>query len=199
MANCKNVNKTVTKEKQLELAFGAVLLCASQGIMMKGQIKKPLYQYSDDESDSDDSVLAFTKLGLRVATNDYSSDSQSKRNKPNPIILTKQTQDQILETARHIITSRLVSEMNEAKSFSLLSEKMLKDDDACRIPLFVRFVDKDTRIREDLLQYFPRGTRDPDQTWGQTICKTILRVMTEIGVNMQFCRGLNFDSTGNHV
>ena len=201
MANCENAEQTtVTKEKQIEIAFGAVLLCARQGIIMKGQIKKLLYQYSDDEDDDNDNVLAFTNFALRGATGDYGNTiSQPKKRKPNPVILTKETQDQILEIAQGMITSKLVSEINEAKFFSLIAVEMFKDDDACRMPMFVRFVDKNLKIREDFLQCVPQGKRSPGETWGPTICNNILRVMAEIGVNMDYCRGLNFDSLGKVI
>jgi hypothetical protein len=163
---------------------------------MKGQIKKPLYQYSDDECDNDDQVTALSSFLLRAANN-YNPTSELKR-LSNATALTKQTQDRILETCREMLTSKIVAEVKEAQFFTLIAEKTLKDDDGVRIPLFVRFVDKNLKIREELLQYVSRGPRGPDESWGETIGKNIVRVITELGLSMEFCRGLNFDS-GNNV
>jgi hypothetical protein len=200
MANWENVSETtLTDAKRIRIMFDSVLFCARQGIVMKGQIKKPLYQYSDDECDTDDQVTALSSFFLRAANNDYNDNptSQVKR-LSNATALTKQTQDRILETCREMLTSKIVAEVKEAQFFTLIAEKTLKDDDGVRIPLFVRFVDKNFKIREELLQYVAQGTRGPDESWGETIGKNIVRVITELGLSMEFCRGLNFDS-GNNV
>jgi hypothetical protein len=197
MANWENVGETtLTDAKRIQLMFESVLFCARQGIVMKGQIKKPLYQYSDEECDENDQVKALAEFLSRAATNDYGPNSQSKR-PSNATFLSKQTQDRILETCRDMLTSRLVAEVKEAQFFSLVAEKILKDDDGIRIPLFVRFVDKDLKIREELLQYVSRGTRTPDESWEDTVAKNIVHAITELGLNMENCRGLNFDSGDN--
>jgi hypothetical protein len=197
MANWENVSETtLTDAKRIQIMFDSVLFCARQGIVMKGQIKKPLYQYSDDECDNDDQVTALSSFLLRAANN-YNPTSELKR-LSNATALTKQTQDRILETCREMLTSKIVAEVKEAQFFTLIAEKTLKDDDGVRIPLFVRFVDKNLKIREELLQYVSRGPRGPDESWGETIGKNIVRVITELGLSMEFCRGLNFDS-GNNV
>ena len=198
MADWEDVSETgLTSEKRIQIVFDSVLYCARQGITMKGQIKKPLYQYDDDIVHEQDRVAGLTNFLMRAVTQDYSNLDSQPKTSSNATSLSKKTQDQILETCRGMLTSKLVAEVKEAKFFSLITENTFKDDDGIRIPLFVRFVDKNLQIREELLQYFPRGFCTPDETLPETIVKNLVRAITELGLSMEFCRGINFDSGNN--
>ncbi|XP_028393982.1 52 kDa repressor of the inhibitor of the protein kinase-like [Dendronephthya gigantea] len=196
LENCRETTPNVLKRKLI--MFDSVLFCARQGIYMKGQIKKPLYQYSDDENSDDGQAVALSNLFWKVSNGDPNPSSQSRKSFNATNFLTKQTQDHILETCGEMLTARLVAEVKEAQFFSLIAEKVLKDDEGIRIPFFVRFVDKDSKIREQLLQFIPRGNSHPDESLAETFGNNILQGIDRLGLNMEFCRGLNFDS-GNNV
>ena len=199
MASLENVMGTTPNEsKRMRIMLDSALFCARQSIYMKGQIKKPFSQYSEDEDSDDGHAVALSNVLWGISNGDHNPNSQSKESFNATNFLSKRTQDCIVETCGEMLTARLVAEVKEAQFFSLITEKILKDDDGIRIPLFVRFVDKDSKIQEQLLQYIPRGDSQPDQTVAETFGNNILQGIEKLGLNMEFCRGLNFDA-GNNI
>lgn len=179
------MNKEQDQREYLRSLFDVVVMMGRQNI--------PLQGHSDKEPRSH----AFTPsnfqalLEFRINAGD---EALRRRFETSPASLEfcSSTQlSQILEVGERCVCEELLSEVKEARFFSLVMENVVEIAGENRIPTFIRFVDQNNCLREEFLGFplFEGGV----ESIVENFCGEILE---KNGLSMEQCRGQAFFSTG---
>lgn len=165
-------------------------------VVMMGRQNIPLQGHADKEPRS----KAFTPsnfqalLEFRINAGD---DALRRRFETSPASLEfcSSTQlQQILEVGEKCICEELLSEVKEARFFSLVVEDVTEVAGENRIPTFVRFVDQNNHLREEFLGFLL--FEGDVEGIVENLCAEISE---KNGLSMEDCRGQAYFSTGVHA
>ncbi|XP_060764537.1 THAP domain containing 12a isoform X2 [Neoarius graeffei] len=165
-------------------------------VVMMGRQNIPLQGHSDTEPRS----KAFTPsnfqalLEFRINAGD---EALRRRFETSPASLEfcSSTQlHQILEVGERCVSDELLSEVKEARFFSLVMENVVELAGENRIPTFIRFVDQNNCLREEFLG-FVLFEGDVESIIGN-LCAEMAE---KNGLSMEDCRGQAYFSTGVHA
>ncbi|KAM9455961.1 THAP domain containing 12a isoform 2-T2 [Clarias gariepinus] len=162
-------------------------------VVMMGRQNIPLQGHSDREPRS----KAFTPsnfqalLEFRINAGD---DALRRRFESSPTSLefcSSTELPQILEVGEKCVCEELISEVKEARFFSLVMENVVEISEDSRLPTFIRFVDQNNCLREEFLGFLLfEGDVD-------SIAENLLaEIIGKNGLNMEDCRGQAYFSTG---
>ena len=102
-------------------------------------------------------------------------------------------QNKIICVCEVLILSKLTSEIKKAKHFAVLAYKAADISKKEQMPLFIRFIDENSAIREAFLEF----VHCDEGLSGEAISKEILNGIEDLSLDMSFCRGQEYDGAGN--
>eukprot|EP00795_Rhopilema_esculentum_P015975 gene15975-biopygen5349 len=105
----------------------------------------------------------------------------------------KTTQNELINICGEFIISKLRSEIHEARFFSVLADEAADISNIEQMPLVIRFVDNQAKIREEFMGFIPCS----EGMKGKDIANTILQAVEGFGLDMNLCRGQGYDGAGN--
>ena len=111
----------------------------------------------------------------------------------NATYRSKTTQNQLIDICGELLSNTIVTEVKEAKFYSILADEATDCANIEQMSLVVRFVDTSASIREEFLGFVAckRGVS------GEAIANTILDFLHELGLLIDLCRGQGYDGAGN--
>ncbi|XP_066917208.1 52 kDa repressor of the inhibitor of the protein kinase-like [Clytia hemisphaerica] len=111
----------------------------------------------------------------------------------NAHYLSKNIQNELLKLIALDIVDQLVSEIKEAKVFSVLGDEAMDISTKEQMPIIFRFIDKSNTIRE----VFVKMAECVSGVSGKAIAKTILESVKSVNLDMESCRGQGYDGAGS--
>lgn len=165
-------------------------------VIMMGRQNIPLQGHSDTDPRSKDFTPSNFQALLEFRIN--AGDEALRRKfemSPASLEFCSSTQLlQVLDVSEKCVCEELLSEVKEARFFSLVMENVVEIAGENRIPTFVRFVDQSNCLREEFLG-FPLFEGDVESIV-ESLCSEISE---KNGLSMEDCRGQAFFSTGVHA
>lgn len=165
-------------------------------VIMMGRQNIPLQGHYETEPRSKTFTLSNFQALLEFRIN-AGDDALRRRLETSPANLEfcSSTQlRQILEVGEKCVCEELVSEVKEARFFSLVMEDVVEIAGENRIPTFIRFVDPNNSLREEFLG-FPLFEGNVESVV-ENVCAEVLE---KNGLSMEDCRGQAYFSTGVHA
>ena len=111
----------------------------------------------------------------------------------NATYRSKTTQNQIIKICGEEIIAELCREIKAAKLFSVLADEAAGVSNVEQMPLVLRFVDSESRIREEFFGFIACDTG----VIGKAIARKILWGVRHVGLDLSLCRGQGYDGAGN--
>lgn len=162
-------------------------------VLMMGRQNIPLQGHADKEQMSKTSTPSNVQALLEFRIN--AGDAALRKRFQTSLEFCSSTQmQQILEVCEKCVYKELLSEVKEARFFSLLMENVVQIADENRIPAFIRFVDPNNCLREEFLGFLL--FEGDEESIAETLCTEISE---KNGLSMEDCRGQAYFSTGVHA
>ena len=111
----------------------------------------------------------------------------------NATYRSKTTQNQLIDICGELLSNTIVTEVKEAKFYSILADEATDCANIEQMSLVVRFVDTSASIREEFLGFVACKLG----VSGEAIANTILDFLRELGLSIDLCRGQGYDGAGN--
>ncbi|XP_013421627.1 52 kDa repressor of the inhibitor of the protein kinase-like [Lingula anatina] len=161
-----------------------VLLCARQCIALRGDSEQP------DSTGNPGNFLSILRfLSKRDPVMKEHLDSPAMR---NATYMSPQTQNEVIDIlAKDIVLANITREVQEAKFFAVLADE-ISSHNSEHLALCVRFVDKDSCIREEFLKFLPL-----QRITGENVAREILQALEDVGLNSEDIRGQGYDGAPN--
>ena len=192
----RQLDKSYKKEVQenrkcFEPVVDTVKLLGRQGIPFRGHRDSLKDQPKIGESGQDNNPGNFIEvLNYRVRGGDEMLEKQL--NGPRNAKYTSATsQNEILECFGELIVEELISEIIEAKFYSILADEASDVAMKEQLSLVLRFVDKDHNVREEFIKYCLC-----EKLTGEALANLILDEIKKLGLDIQNCRGQGYDGAG---
>ncbi|KAI5614329.1 THAP domain containing 12a [Silurus asotus] len=164
-------------------------------VVMMGRQNIPLQGHADKEPRS----KAFTPsnfqalLEFRINAGDEALRRRFETSRTSLEFCSSTQLRQILEVGEKCVCKELLSEVKEARFFSLVMENVEDIAGENRVPTFVRFVDQNNCLREEFLGFL--AFEGDAESIAESLCTEIFE---RNGLSMEDCRGQTFFSTGVH-
>ena len=92
---------------------------------------------------------------------------------------------------KDLLQANLVKEINCARFFLILVDEV-ESHHVKQLPLCIKFVDDDSNIREEFLEFGQCKRID-----GKSIAEEILYILKKVGLDVNNCRGQGYDGAAN--
>ena len=143
---CANQHALVTKNRaKLRPIVEAVILCGRQNISLRGHRDDSTHYHNDKNNPGNlQEILEFiVKCGNNSDFEEHIASAPK-----NATYRSKTTQNQIIKICGEEIVAELCREIKAAKLFSVLADEAAHVSNVDQMPLVLRFVDSESRIRE---------------------------------------------------
>ncbi|KAL9977258.1 hypothetical protein ACROYT_G014641 [Oculina patagonica] len=104
----------------------------------------------------------------------------------------KSIQNQIIALIGDHIRDSIIREIKDVKYFSILCDEVTDNANLEQLWFVLRFVDKDSKIREEFLDF-----QSTEGLTGEVISELILGKLEQWGLDISHCRGQGYDSASN--
>lgn len=111
----------------------------------------------------------------------------------NATYRSKTIQNEFINLCGDYVLDKIVSEIKKAPIFAVMADEVEDSAHVEQMPVAVRFVDSNCKIREAFLGY----TRLPEGLSGKQIANAILSTVKELGLDMRKCRAQTYDGAAN--
>ncbi|XP_065068785.1 52 kDa repressor of the inhibitor of the protein kinase-like [Rhopilema esculentum] len=167
-----------------------IMLFGRQNISFRGHRGDSAHY--DDNSHSPGILQELLKFLVRCGNNEAFNEQMTNAPK-NMTYRSKTTHNELINICGEFIISKLRSEVHEARFFSILADEAADISNIEQMPLVIRFVDNQAKIREEFMGFIPcfGGMK------GKDIANTILQAVEGFGLDMNLCRGQGYDGAGN--
>ena len=179
----------IENRMRLSTIIGAILTCGRQNIALRGHRDDSQY-YIEDDTTNPGNFIEIVKYGARCGN---IMDEMFKDCPSNQTYRSKTIQNEIIEICGEMITEALVTEVKEAKFFSVLADEATDCSNVEQMAIVLRFVDNLMKIREEFLGFIPcqKGLS------GEALFEEISNFIKGIDLRMEDCRGQGYDGAGN--
>eukprot|EP00112_Aurelia_sp_Birch-Aquarium-sp1_P017236 Seg3978.1 transcript_id=Seg3978.1/GoldUCD/mRNA.D3Y31 product="52 kDa repressor of the inhibitor of the protein kinase" protein_id=Seg3978.1/GoldUCD/D3Y31 len=183
-------NEQVRKNREkLRPIVDAVILCGRQNIPLRGH--RDDARHVMDPKVNPGNFHEILKYGARCAN--VAVDEYLKSTPRNATYRSKTTQNQLITICGELITEKIISEIKDAKFFSVLADEATDCANIEQMSLVLRYVDKTPSVREEFLGFVPCK----NGLSGEAIAENIMQSVEERGLSMGLCRGQGYDGAGN--
>lgn len=189
------INKIDTdREKQIQKnrkylgpIVDGIILCGRQEIALRGHRDSGKI-YVDDNTKNEGNFRAILKYRA-AGDSDFREvlEGPGERSK----YVSPSIQNEVIECCNQVILNKLVSQINEAKFFSVLSDETTDISTTEQVAICVRYI-HEGKIREDFLQFVETASLK-----GCDLAQTIMTGLTSFGVDCQYIVGQGYDGAGN--
>ena len=169
---------------------GTILLCGRQNIALRGH--RDDAKHYNDVHNNPGNMQEILKFLARFGKNALFEDHMLNAPK-SATYRSKTTQNEIISICEDLILSKLTSEIQKAKYFSVLADEAADVSNTEQMPLVLRFVDDKSEIREAFMGF----VRCDEGLTGEAISMKILDSVNKISLDMNLCRGQGYDGAGN--
>ncbi len=128
-------------------------------------------------------------MEFKVDAGDAVLDEHLQSAKKNVRYTSKTIQNEIIQILGEHIQQEVLDMMAQNQPFSIIADEACDSSNKEQLPLVLRFVDRENKIREMFIGFY----ECEHGTTGQAIADLILEALTGLGVNMEYCRGQCYD------
>ena len=179
--------RVAENKRKIESIIKTIILCGRQNIASRG--------------DRDDSTADPTSnrgnfhalLEFRVESGDTVLEEHIRSVRKNATYTSKTIQNEIIDLIGKHMQSEIVKMIWKNQPFSILADEACDVSNKEQLPLVLRFVDTESTIREMFVGFF----ECKEGTTGRVIADLILEAVTNLGLDMEQCRGQCYDGAGN--
>lgn len=185
------LSEQVSKNREkLKPIIEAILLCARQCIALRGhRDDAKLYEVDSNNPGNLQAILSYlAQNGNNVHFQDHLLNAPK-----NATYRSKTTQNELLRLCGDSVLKSLTQEIRDAKYFSVLADEAADISKIEQMSVVVRFVDKESNIREEFLGF----TQCSEGLSGEAIAKTIKQALDDFGLDIENCRGQGYDGAGS--
>lgn len=173
---------------KLKSILKTVVLCGKQSIPLRGH--RDDAKYLNDETVNSGNFQAL--LDFRIDAGDEILQQHFLTAPRNATYRSKTIQNELIESVAKWIRQNLVTELYEAKYFTVLADETTDISYTEQLSLVLRFVDAQQHIREEFMEFV-----EAPSTTGQAIAQLILQRIALLGLDSNLIRGQGYDGAGN--
>ena len=185
------LSEQISKNREkLKPIIEAILLCARQCIALRGhRDDAKLYEVDSNNPGNLQAIISYlARNGNNVHFQDHLLNAPR-----NATYRSKTTQNELLRLCGDSVLKSLTEEIRDAKYFSVLADEAADVSKIEQMSVVVRFVDKESNIREEFLGF----TQCSEGLSGEAVAKTIKQALEDFGLDIENCRGQGYDGAGN--
>lgn len=176
-----------TEEKEyrdyLRSLFEILLMLANQGIPLTAE----RVSEADLKSNNFQALLDFC-----MNAGDKALRKRFETTAVNSEYLSAAQQSQLLDVCENTVREEVLMEVRESRFFSLVTGDLVEFPGEKHLPLFLRFVNQQNVLREELLDFIPFADEDES-----VVIERIEAQLTDRwGLSMEDCRGQGHEATG---
>ncbi|XP_037534155.1 THAP domain containing 12b [Nematolebias whitei] len=185
--SAENEPQLSTEEKEyrdyLRSLFEILLMLAKQGIPLEADSVSE----AELKSNNFQALLDFC-----MNAGDQALRRRSETTAVNSEYLSAAQQNQLLDVCENMVREEMLMEVRESRFFSLVTGDLVDFAGEKHLPLFLRFVNQQNVLREELLDFIP--IVDEDES---IVVERIEAQLTDRwGLSMEDCRGQAHEATG---
>ena len=164
----------------------AILLCGRQCLPLRGHRDDS----SDDEQGNRGTFLALLEFSVRSGNTVLAN--HLKEASRNALYTSKTTQNQLIECIGEHIRDKILSEVREAKWYTILCDEVTDVSSQEQLSIVLRFVDTNCNIREDFVDFV-----SVERITGEIIASKLKETLARYNLDLQDCRGQGYDGATN--
>ena len=188
----KELNKV---KKILPSIIDSVILCGHLGIPLRGHRDDKRYHPEPGEYSKEAGLGNFLELlNFAIRRGDKDLEEHYKNHPKNSSYFSKTVQNEIINICGDIIVEDIVADVkwNPDYFFSIIADEALDSSTKEQLSLVLRFVDKDSEIREEFVGF----VHLKDGLTGKHIAEAICKKLEELKLDISRCRGQGYDGAG---
>lgn len=149
--------KTISENREkLAPIVNTVLFCSREGLPLRGH--RDYGPLSIDKIESENAGKFRALLRFRIEAGDVALKNHLESAGANATYLSKDIQNEIIDTAGGLVCRKIVERINQSNYFSVLADETADVSGTEQFSLCARYVDKDKDnfiIREDFIKFVP--------------------------------------------
>lgn len=133
-------------------------------------------------------------LRFRMSAGDDALKKHLQAPSLNKLYTSPQIQNELIEICGSIILEKIVSKVNEAKSFTILADETTDISGVEQFSLCARYVEMSNEraiLREDFLRFVP-----VKNVTGEGLSNTLITSCKDLELNLEYLRGQGYDGAG---
>ena len=187
----KQVSETVARNRKIIASIlKPIKLCGRQNLSLRGHRDDAKYLKETNPSNTGN-FQAF--LNLMIESGDVVLEEHFKKAPKNATYQSKTVQNELIECVGTHIKEKLISEIKDAKFFSILADEAQDSSNKEQLSLVLRFVDHSFHIREEFFGFI----LCTEGISGKAISGYIKETLGSLGLDLNNCRGQGYDGAGN--
>ena len=180
-------NKNYTK---IEPIMDTIIDCALYNLPIRGNRDDAKY-YNDPNHNAG---VFQGMLNIRVKAGDKILEEHFRTAPKNIIQRSKTVQNQMINTCKKYIQTKIVNKIKRAKFFALIADEATDISNKTQLSLVFRYVDPDSlEISEDFFAFIECELG----TSGAALATIIENELVRVGLDLKFCRGQCYDGAGS--
>ena len=173
---------------KLKSIIKTVIFCGKQNIPLRGHRDDSIHlQVADNNPGNFQKLLEF-----RIDAGDTALSDHFQTAHKRATYRSKTTQNELVDICGQFIQNTLLSEIREAKFYSIAADEVTDQANHEQLSLTLRFVDAQDNIRTEFM-----GFLYCESTSGEFIANRIMDKLDEWGIPLENCRGQTYDGAGN--
>ena len=176
--------------EKLAPIVGAVIFLGRQNLALRGH--RDDAKHYNEKKNNPGNMQELLKFLERFGKNTVFEDHMENAPK-SATYRSKTTQDEIIAICREMITSKLSSEIKNAKYFSVLADEAADVSNVEQMPLVIRYVNTSSEICEAFMGFI----QCDEGVSGEAISEKIVQGTEKLSLDMSLCHGQGYDGAGN--
>ena len=169
-----------------------VKLCGHQIILLQGHRDSGKNQPELGETGLTNTGNLIELLNYRIRGGDKALENYLRCVQQNAKYTSPEIQNNIIFCCRDLIVEKLVADVKKSKVYTILTDEGTYCSLKEQIALILRFVDKNSTIREEFVSFLECSYG----LSGQSLLKTIKEFLDSHGIDISDCRGEGYDGAG---
>ena len=197
----KAVDRLIDVERQrivarnrnvLKALFDIVLLCGKQGTALRGHRDDGVWRVDDDDDVEVNNQGNFIELVKFRSRSDPVLADHLNTMPSNARYTSKTIQNEMTEVVGDHIRELILSDIKQARFFSLLADEVTDISNQEQVSVAVRYVDKQSEVREVFVDLV-----SVERITGQALANALIDRLTSWGLQLENLRGQAYDGATN--
>lgn len=192
LANTAMQNKIAKNRQLLTSVVQTILLCGRQNIALRGHRDDGKLLFTRETSTSCNQEGNFRELlRFRVQSGDTVLASHFSAGPGNATMISKTTQNDLIQICGQLLVEKIVAEVKEVKYFAIQADETTDVSTKEQVSLLLRYATKHS-IAEAFV-----GFMDVTSTTGCTLADALWKWVSDIGLDPMDIRGQGYDGASN--
>jgi len=187
------VQKIKENRSLLVPIIDTILLCGRLGLPFRGHRDSSSTYPKCGQLAVTSGVGNFIELiNFAIRRGDSTLEKHYLNHQKNASYLSPKSQNDLIQSCGNIILRNIVSEIKLSKFYSILADEAMDASGKEQLSFTLRYVDSNQDIKEHFLGF----VHLENGLCGKSIADAILRQLSEIGLDIDNCRGQGYDGAG---